>query len=114
MAPPSIMKFVRSSDGTPIYAEATGSPRNLHVVLVHGFSLSGVVFNEFCAVQRLLDELYIVRGDPPALFPAFISIGRSATIFVGTAAVGSPRRQRATCQNCMPTISKPCWTRSLW
>lgn len=57
------MKFVRSSDGTPIYAEATGSPRNLHVVLVHGFSLSGVVFDEFCADQRLLDELYIVRYD---------------------------------------------------
>ncbi|KAJ7097217.1 alpha/beta-hydrolase [Mycena belliarum] len=61
--PPSTVKVLESSDGTHIYAEATGAPHNPHVVLLAGLTLSGCVFDEFCAEQSLLDNLYIVRYD---------------------------------------------------
>ncbi|KAA1473063.1 alpha/beta-hydrolase [Dentipellis sp. KUC8613] len=57
-------KLVRSANGMHIFAEATGNPANPHVVLVPGIGFSGCVFDDFCADQRLLDALYIVRVDP--------------------------------------------------
>ncbi|TFY63490.1 hypothetical protein EVG20_g6291 [Dentipellis fragilis] len=57
-------KLVRSADGMRIFAEATGSPANPHVVLVPGVGFSGCVFDDFCADERLLAALYIVRVDP--------------------------------------------------
>jgi pimeloyl-ACP methyl ester carboxylesterase len=59
--PASSVKILHSTDGTTIFAEATGDPRNLHVVLLSGLSLSGCVFDDMCADQRLLETLYIVR-----------------------------------------------------
>ncbi|KAJ6583040.1 alpha/beta-hydrolase [Mycena vulgaris] len=61
--PPSTVKILRSTDGTTIFAEATGDPRNLHLVLLSGLSLSGCIFDDLCADQRLLEKLYIVRYD---------------------------------------------------
>ncbi|KAJ7076201.1 alpha/beta-hydrolase [Mycena belliarum] len=61
--PPSTVKVLESTDGTHIYAEATGAPHKPHVVLLAGLALSGCVFDEFCAEKRLLDNLYIVRYD---------------------------------------------------
>ncbi|KAJ7099930.1 alpha/beta-hydrolase [Mycena belliarum] len=61
--PQSTVKHLRSTDGTTLFAEATGDPRNLHLVLVSGLSLSGCVFDDLCADKRLLESLYIVRYD---------------------------------------------------
>ncbi|KAJ7671530.1 alpha/beta-hydrolase [Mycena polygramma] len=61
--PSSDVKILRSTDGTTIFAEATGDPNNLHLVLLSGLSLSGCVFDDMCADRRLLDSLYIVRYD---------------------------------------------------
>ncbi|KAJ7760664.1 alpha/beta-hydrolase [Mycena maculata] len=61
--PPSAVKNLRSTDGTTIFAEATGNPNNLHLVLLSGLSLSGCVFDDMCADQRLLESLYVVRYD---------------------------------------------------
>ncbi|TFY77480.1 hypothetical protein EWM64_g6530 [Hericium alpestre] len=55
----SLKKQLHSSDGCIIYAEATGNPLSPHVVLLHGMTLSGAVFDEFCQQQVLLHELYI-------------------------------------------------------
>lgn len=55
------VRRLRSIDGHEIYAEATGNPRNPHVVLLHGLALSGAVFDEFCRRRDLLEQLYIVR-----------------------------------------------------
>ncbi|KAJ7083252.1 alpha/beta-hydrolase [Mycena epipterygia] len=63
MRAPSTTKILRSTDGTTLFAEATGDPRNPHVVLIAGLSLSGCVFDDMCADPRLLDTLYIVRYD---------------------------------------------------
>ncbi|KAJ7650843.1 alpha/beta-hydrolase [Roridomyces roridus] len=57
------VKNLKSTDGTILFAEATGNPSNPHVVLLSGLSLSGVVFDDMCADKRLLEKLYIVRYD---------------------------------------------------
>ncbi|ETW75852.1 Esterase/lipase/thioesterase [Heterobasidion irregulare TC 32-1] len=56
-------KMLQSSDGSKIYAEASGNPKRPHVILMHGFTLSAAVFDEFCRLPLLLEELYIVRYD---------------------------------------------------
>ncbi|KAJ7746289.1 alpha/beta-hydrolase [Mycena metata] len=61
--PSSTTKILRSTDGTSIFAEATGNPDNLHLVLLSGLSLSGCVFDDMCADQRLLEAVYVVRYD---------------------------------------------------
>ncbi|KAJ7647850.1 Alpha/Beta hydrolase protein [Roridomyces roridus] len=59
----SISKFCASSDGTHIYAEASGNPANPSVVFVHGMLLSGIVFDKLFSDSRMLDKLYLVRYD---------------------------------------------------
>ena len=54
-------KTIHSTDGTPIYAEATGNPKNPCVVLIHGLTLSGAVFDVVFADKRLLDRIYMVN-----------------------------------------------------
>lgn len=53
------MLELKSSDGCKIYAEAIGDPSRPHVVLLHGYSLSGATFDDFCRVPSL-DQLYVV------------------------------------------------------
>ncbi|KAJ7496636.1 hypothetical protein FB451DRAFT_1119524 [Mycena latifolia] len=62
MAAP-LSKLCLSSDGTPIYAEATGNPTNPSVVFAHGVALSGIVFDRLFADARMLEKLYLVRYD---------------------------------------------------
>ncbi|KAI0676579.1 alpha/beta-hydrolase [Trametes maxima] len=57
------IKNVRSSDGTAIYAEAVGNPRNPPVVLFHEVTFSSAVFDELMHDRRLADHLYLVRYD---------------------------------------------------
>ncbi|KAI0312842.1 Alpha/Beta hydrolase protein [Amylostereum chailletii] len=63
MAPPTIQKVLTSSDGVKIFTEASGDPSKPHVVLIHGLSFSGAVFDEFCQREDVLRSLYIVRAD---------------------------------------------------
>ncbi|KAJ6543288.1 hypothetical protein DFH09DRAFT_1173801 [Mycena vulgaris] len=49
MIPKTDARILRSPDGTTIYAEATGAPRNSHVVLLAGLALSGCIYDDFCA-----------------------------------------------------------------
>ncbi|KAJ7174097.1 alpha/beta-hydrolase [Mycena crocata] len=57
------VKILHSSDGTTIYAEATGVPQNPHVVLLAGLTMSGCVYDDLCTHPKLLESLYIVRYD---------------------------------------------------
>ncbi|KAJ6488275.1 alpha/beta-hydrolase [Mycena vitilis] len=59
----TVSKLCTSSDGTLIYAEASGNPANPSVVFAHGFALSLIVFDELFANGRMLDTLYLVRYD---------------------------------------------------
>ncbi|KAJ6593205.1 alpha/beta-hydrolase [Mycena capillaripes] len=56
-------KLCPSSDGTLIYAEASGNPANPSVIFAHGFALSGIVFDKLFSDPRMLDKLYLVRYD---------------------------------------------------
>jgi hypothetical protein len=55
-----VTKTLQSKDGTIIYADAIGNPKNPSVVLVHGLALSGLVFNNLFADKNLLGDLYLV------------------------------------------------------
>ncbi|TFK33311.1 hypothetical protein BDQ12DRAFT_691238, partial [Crucibulum laeve] len=41
----TISRFVASTDGTQIFAEATGNPRGNHLVLVHGLVLAAATLD---------------------------------------------------------------------
>ncbi|KAF8589026.1 alpha/beta-hydrolase [Ramaria rubella] len=56
-------QLLTSKDGTEIYAEAAGNPSKPHVVLVHGFGLSTIVFSKQFSDQKLLETLYLVAYD---------------------------------------------------
>ncbi|KAJ6497450.1 alpha/beta-hydrolase [Mycena sanguinolenta] len=58
-----VSKLCLSSDGTLIYAEASGNPANPSVVFAHGFALSGIVFDKLFSDARMLEKLYLVRYD---------------------------------------------------
>ncbi len=55
-------KFVTSSDGSKIYAEAVGDPTKPALVLVPGYMLSTMVFDKQFEDKELQKELYLVRG----------------------------------------------------
>ncbi|PIL23628.1 hypothetical protein GSI_14941 [Ganoderma sinense ZZ0214-1] len=59
----AVVRTPRSSDGTYIYAEAVGNPRNPHVVFVHEATLCASVFDELFEDSRLTDHLFMVRYD---------------------------------------------------
>ena len=56
----AVVRTPRSSDGTHIYAEAVGNPRNPHVVFVHEATLCASVFDELFEDSRLTDHLFMV------------------------------------------------------
>ncbi|KAJ7721466.1 alpha/beta-hydrolase [Mycena metata] len=59
----TVSKLCSSSDGTLIYAEASGNSTNPSVVFAHGFALSGIVFDKLFSDPRLLGKFYLVRYD---------------------------------------------------
>ncbi|KAJ7503181.1 alpha/beta-hydrolase [Mycena galericulata] len=59
----TVSKICPSTDGTLIYAEASGDPTNPSVVFAHGFLQSGIVFDKLFSDTRMLDKLYLVRYD---------------------------------------------------
>ncbi|KAF8828361.1 hypothetical protein HHX47_DHR4001046 [Lentinula edodes] len=56
-------RTVRSTDGCVIFAEATGNPQNPHVVLIHGMTFCGALFDKICGLPEILEKLYVVRYD---------------------------------------------------
>jgi len=56
-------KFLKSADGTEIYADAVGDPSKPAVVFVHGFSLSSFVFDALFADPQWIASVYMVRFD---------------------------------------------------
>ncbi|KAG1730533.1 Alpha/Beta hydrolase protein [Suillus paluster] len=58
-----VSKFVTSPDGCKIFAEGIGNLEGPTVVLIHGFTLSTVVFNNLFEDDQLLSKLYLVRYD---------------------------------------------------
>ncbi|EIW79525.1 alpha beta-hydrolase [Coniophora puteana RWD-64-598 SS2] len=58
-----VTKQVQSSDGLTIYAEAVGDSSKPAVVFVHGFMLSGAVWDNLFLDPTLLSSVYMVRYD---------------------------------------------------
>ncbi|KAF9480729.1 alpha/beta-hydrolase [Pholiota conissans] len=54
---------ITSSDGTDIFATAAGNPHNPSLVFVHGFALSGIVFDNLFHNKYLLAHFYLVAYD---------------------------------------------------
>ena len=54
-------KIITSSDGTEIYGEAVGNPKKPHIVFVHGFTLSGAVFDRIFNDTQYQQKYYLVR-----------------------------------------------------
>ncbi|EJD03379.1 alpha/beta-hydrolase [Fomitiporia mediterranea MF3/22] len=60
--PPS-SKILVSSDGTKIYADASGDPSKPSIIFVHGQGLSGAVFDKIFSEKRYTEHFYLVRYD---------------------------------------------------
>lgn len=55
-------KVLRSKDKTEIYADAVGDPSKQAIVFIHGFSLSGIVFDNIFADPNYIENFYLVCG----------------------------------------------------
>ncbi|EJD03378.1 alpha/beta-hydrolase [Fomitiporia mediterranea MF3/22] len=60
---PSISKILASSDGTKIYADASGDTSKPSIIFVHGLGLSGAVFDRIFSDKRYTEHFYLVRYD---------------------------------------------------
>lgn len=58
--PSAVVKTPRSADGTLIYGEGVGNPRNPHVVFIHEATLCSSVFDQLFQDVRLTEHLYLV------------------------------------------------------
>lgn len=75
----SVSKFLRSADGTQIYADALGDPSKPAVVLIHGFGQSAVSFDTIFEDVEYLEHVYLVRVVESGLFcPLSIEFRRYA------------------------------------
>ncbi|KAL1746691.1 Alpha/Beta hydrolase protein [Schizophyllum fasciatum] len=59
-----VAKFVKSSDGAQIYAEAVGDPSKPPLVLVPGYTLSTISFDKQFEDEKMRENLYMIRMDP--------------------------------------------------
>jgi pimeloyl-ACP methyl ester carboxylesterase len=55
------VKYLTSSDGATIYADAVGDPRKPSVIFIHGAALSAVVFDGIFDHSVYRTEFYLVR-----------------------------------------------------
>ena len=104
MAPTFKSKFVHSSDGTRIYADAVGEPTKPCIVFIHGLSLSAAVFDDIFNDQTYTNEFYLVYPQTDS-FKFTSSLSRSAMICVDTAGVKNQTKLPDTSLTCMPKIS---------
>ncbi|PBK70559.1 alpha/beta-hydrolase [Armillaria solidipes] len=63
MSPTSTAQLVPSKDEALIYADAAGDPTKPCLVFVHGFTLSGAVFDNLFTNPKLIANFYLVRSD---------------------------------------------------
>ncbi|KAK0231861.1 alpha/beta-hydrolase [Armillaria nabsnona] len=63
MASQASTNLVSSKDGALIYADAAGDPTKPCLVFVHGFTLSGAVFDNLFTNAKLTANFYLVRYD---------------------------------------------------
>ena len=54
-------RFVTSSDGSKIYADAAGDAGKPAIVFLHGLSLSGAVFNNIFSNEEYKKKFFLVR-----------------------------------------------------
>lgn len=53
-------KYVTSSDGVKIYADAVGDPANPSIVFIHGFMLSAMAFDNIFFNEQYSSRYYLV------------------------------------------------------
>lgn len=101
-------KKLVSSDGIEIYAESVGNPLKPHVVFVHGFTLSGAVFDRIFHDAEHQASYYLVR-----LYSGLVGVGsqlhallRYDMTCVGTAEAVSLMSARVMPQICMLPIMR--------
>ena len=58
---PANSKTLVSSDGTKIYAHASGAPEKPGIVFTHGQGLSEAVFDVIFSDNQFTEEFYLVR-----------------------------------------------------
>ncbi|KAL4249077.1 AB hydrolase superfamily protein [Abortiporus biennis] len=54
-------RYVVSSDGVKIWADATGDPSKPPVVFIHGLSCTALVFDDLFSNPELTENLYMIR-----------------------------------------------------
>ena len=59
-------KVLSSSDGNVVYAEAVGDISKPHLVFVHGFSLSGSVFDKIFHDAKYQEQYFLVTSRCPS------------------------------------------------
>lgn len=62
MASKLTSKYVTSSDGSKVYADALGNPNNPALILIHGVCLSCVVFDNILFETDFSNDFYLVRS----------------------------------------------------
>lgn len=54
-------RYLTSADGSKLYAEAIGDPTKHSIVFIHGFTLSGAVFDNIFLNKDFISSFYVVR-----------------------------------------------------
>ncbi|KDQ09600.1 hypothetical protein BOTBODRAFT_137566 [Botryobasidium botryosum FD-172 SS1] len=62
-AAPLLARFIKSADGTQLWAEAKGDPTKPHVVFIHGYLLGAIVWDKIFEDETYSNSLYLVRYD---------------------------------------------------
>jgi len=77
-------KYVTSSDGAQIYAQAAGAKNRPHMVLIHGLSHSAAIFDELFKDTGLASKAYVVaydlRGSGRSTMPGSIE-GHASSLY---------------------------------
>ena len=60
---PLVERSLTSSDGTAIYADATGVPTSTAIVFIHGFTFCALVFDRLFNNEELARNFYLVYLD---------------------------------------------------
>ena len=60
-AQPKTAKYLTSSDGATIYADAVGNPDGRSIVFVHGKGCSAAVFDCIFEAEQYKNDFFLVR-----------------------------------------------------
>lgn len=101
---PTTFKLLKSTDGTELYADATGNPQHPSIVFVHGIALCGAVFDQFFSNKQLLEKFYLVRSMSVYFEIAVSCCYRCGTTCVAMDEAGSLPPQKDTRQHYSQTI----------